>query len=299
MRILLATPLSEQAEYLAVLDKYCPYGDIRLWQDVKESDWQAEYALVWQPENALFQHQTELKAIFNLGAGVDALERLPDLPESVPLYRLEDAGMGHWMLEYVLYGMVHFGRHFDHYRYHQQHKHWQPEITQPLREQRVGILGLGPLGCYVAENLHAMGYQVIGWSRNPRQNLPFEHYAGTGQLDDFLSRCRFVVNLLPAKPETYHLLDTGRLMAMPRGSVLISAGRGSVIDEHALLVQLQTRHIRGALLDVFEHEPLSEQHPFWQQDNILITPHMAAPTQADEALQQIFRIMLDIELNDS
>ncbi|MDX1398845.1 MAG: glyoxylate/hydroxypyruvate reductase A [Oceanospirillum sp.] len=296
MRILLSSPLTDQGYYLEALHKFCPYADIRLWKDVKETDWQAEYVLVWKPENQLFLHQTELKAIFNLGAGIDALEKLPDLPSDIPVYKLRDAGMGQWMLEYVMYGMVHFGRHFDHYRNSQDRQHWQPELTHSLQQKRVGIMGLGPLGAFVGQQLSQLGYSVLGWSRSEKEGLGFEQFSGYDNLDSFLSRCHFLVNLLPAKDETYHLLNESRLMRLPRGSVVISVGRGSVIDEHALLVQLQTRHLRGALLDVFEHEPLSKEHPFWKQDNILITPHMAAPTQHEEAIKQILGDILDIEL---
>lgn len=296
MRIVLSSPMTDQAYYLDALAKYCPYADIRLWQDVKDSDWQAEYALVWKPENALFLHQTELRAIFNLGAGVDALEVLPDLPQDIPLYKLRDAGMGQWMLEYVLYGMVHFGRHFDHYRHYQGQQRWQPEYTHSLQQRRVGILGLGPLGQFVGQQLTQLGYSVLGWSRSHKPELGFEQVNGMNNLDNCLSRCHFMVNLLPAKDETYHLINESRLMRLPRGAVVISVGRGSVIDEHALLVQLQTRHIRGALMDVFEHEPLSKEHPFWQQDNLLVTPHMAAPTQHEEAIKQVLADILDIEL---
>ncbi|WP_417594334.1 2-hydroxyacid dehydrogenase [Oceanospirillum sp.] len=298
MRILLSSPLTDQGFYLDALHKFCPYADIRLWEDIKESDWQAEYALVWKPENQLFLHQTQLRAIFNLGAGIDALETLPDLPLDIPLYKLRDAGMGQWMLEYVLYGMVHFGRHFDRYQNHQKRQIWQPELTHCLQTRKVGILGLGPLGVFVGQQLTQLGYSVLGWSRSPKPDLGFEQVNGYDDLDAFLSRCQFLVNLLPAKDETYHLLNEHRLMQLPRGAVVISVGRGSVIDEHALLVQLQTQHLRGALLDVFEHEPLAKEHPFWQQENLLITPHMAAPTQHEEAIKQILADILDIELGN-
>lgn len=298
MRIILSSPLTDQGHYLEALHKFCPYADIRLWSDVKESDWQAEYALVWKPENQLFLQQKELKAIFNLGAGVDALERLPDLPTNIPLYKLRDAGMGQWMLEYIIYGLVHFGRNFDHYARHQVAQSWHPEYSTSLQQKRVGVLGLGPLGCFVSQQLAQLGYSVLGWSRSLKTGLNIEQYNGYEQLDQFLSRCNFLVNLLPAKEETYHLINGERLMRLPRGAVVISAGRGCVLDEHALLVQLQTRHLRGALLDVFEHEPLAKEHPFWKQDNIVITPHMAAPTQHEEAIRQVLGDILDIELGD-
>lgn len=297
MRIVLSSPLTDQKYYLKALAKFCPYADIRLWDAVKETSWQAEYALVWKPDNDLFLHQKELKAIFNLGAGVDALEKLPDLPADIPLYKLRDAGMGQWMLEYILYGMVHFGRHFDRYQQSQSERRWQPELTTGLQEKTIGILGLGPLGQFVGDQLRQLGYNVTGWSRSAKKELSFDQVNGYENLNHFLARSHFLVNLLPAKDETYHLLSEDRLMSLPRGAVVISVGRGSVIDEHALLVQLQTRHLRGALLDVFEHEPLSKEHPFWQQDNIVMTPHMAAPTQYEEAIKQILADILDIELD--
>lgn len=296
MRILLSTPEMDQTAYLAALRKYCPYADIRIWQDVAETDWQAEYALVWKPENELFQHQKSLVAIFNLGAGVDALEKLNDLPQKVPLYKLREAGMGQWMLEYILYGLIHFGRHFDRYDHHQSSGHWKPENTRSLREKRIGILGLGPLGQYVGNSLHDMGYNVVGWSRSLKNDLPFSQSTGIESLNGFLAQSHFLVNLLPATDETFHILNADRLMRLPRDAVVISCGRGSVFDEHALLLQLQTRHLRGALLDVFEHEPLPREHPFWSQDNIIVTPHIAAPTQADDAIKQVLADILDIEL---
>jgi glyoxylate/hydroxypyruvate reductase A len=296
MKILLSTPETDQGTYLSALKKYCPYADIRIWQDVKETDWQAEYALVWKPKNDLFLHQKSLVAIFNLGAGIDALEKLPDLPQKVPLFKLRDAGMGQWMLEYILYGIIHFGRHFDRYQRHQGGGNWHPENTRNLQEKRIGILGLGPLGQYVGKCLYEMGYTVVGWSRSLKDDLPFEQSTGMQSLNGFLAQSHFLVNLLPANDDTYHLLNADRLMRLPRDSVVISCGRGSVFDEHALLLQLQTLHLRGALLDVFEHEPLPKGHPFWAQQNIIVTPHIAAPTQADDAIKQVLADILDIEL---
>ncbi|MBB1486774.1 NAD(P)-dependent oxidoreductase [Oceanospirillum sediminis] len=296
MRILLATPETDQEPYLKSLKKYCPYADIRLWQEVSGTDWQAEYALVWKPENSLFIQQKKLVAIFNLGAGIDALECLPDLPKDTPLYKLRDAGMGQWMLEYVLYGILHFGRHFDRYRTHQEHHHWKPENTRDLREKRIGILGLGPIGRFVGQQLYGMGYTVAGWSRTEKTDLSFPQSSGIESLNGFISQSHFLINLLPATEDTFHILNADRLMRLPRDAVVISSGRGSVFDEHALLLQLQTRHLKGALLDVFEHEPLPEEHPFWYQSNIIVTPHIAAPTQADDAIKQVLADILDIEL---
>lgn len=296
MRLLLATPKADQPAYLLALKKYCPYADVQLWQDIAATDWQAEYALVWKPEAAVFDHQTQLKAIFNLGAGTDALEKLSNLPPKTPVYKLRDAGMGQWMLEYVLYGMIHFSRRFDLYSQHQTLAVWQPEHTRNLQEKHVSIMGLGPIGQYVGKQLYQMGYQVTGWSRSFKPDLPFPQVSGIDALNGFLSRSHILVNLLPAKDGTYHLLNADRLMRLPRDCTVISAGRGSVIDEHALLLQLQTRHIRGALLDVFEHEPLTKEHPFWRQPNVVITPHIAAPTQSDDAIKQVLADILDIEL---
>ncbi len=111
---------------------------------------QAEVAVVWRPPPALFAEQLRLRAVFNLGAGVDALLAVPGLPPHVEIYRLEDAGMARGLSEYVLTAVLRADRRFDRYAAHQAHRHWNPEQL-PVRERyAVGVLGLEVIGTEIA-----------------------------------------------------------------------------------------------------------------------------------------------------
>ncbi|NVK40034.1 MAG: glyoxylate/hydroxypyruvate reductase A [Oceanospirillaceae bacterium] len=273
--------------WLAAIRTQLPNADARCWSDGLPNDWQADYALLWHPPAELFQQQTRLRALFNLGAGVDALLSLPGRPVEVPLIRLRNAGMAHWMCQYVLYGVLHFGRDFDRYRAQQQQHQWRPLQSRSRESLRLGLLGLGALGAEVACSLQRQGYALQGWSRSPKSIEGVDSYTGQQCLDSFLSRCDIVVNLLPATRDTHNLLDAERLAALPSGAVVINPGRGSTLDLDALLDALDSGHLRGAMLDVFAEEPLPPEHPLWSRPEVIITPHVAAPTLVTEALEQI------------
>lgn len=273
--------------WLAAIRRHLPDADIRCWTPELGADWQADYALLWHPPAELFQRQQQLRALFNLGAGVDALLSLPGRPAEVPLIRLRNAGMDRWMSDYILYGVLHFGRDFDRYRLLQQQRLWQPQQSRSREKLRIGLLGLGALGSEVAQSLRRRGYRVQGWSRSPKSIEGIDTYAGLECLDSFLSRCDFVVNLLPSTRDTHNLLDAARLEALPSGAVVINPGRGSTLDQEALLRAIEAGQLRGAMLDVFVEEPLPREHPLWSRPEVIITPHIAAPTQVDEALEQI------------
>jgi phosphoglycerate dehydrogenase-like enzyme len=141
----------------------------------------------------------------------------------------------------------------------------------------VGILGMGAIGMEIAKWCAAVGLRVIGLRRHP--NLPkAEHVAevfSPGQIEEFLGRADFVVLALPLTAETRGLLNAARLRAIKPGAYFINIGRGDLVDEQALLELLQSRKIAGAVLDVFQTEPLPENHPFWQMENVFVTPHIS------------------------
>ncbi len=274
-------------DWLDAMRTLWPDSDIQLWSAQLDARWQADYALLWHPPLELFTRQHNLKAIFNLGAGVDALLRLPGLPAEVPIIKLRNAGMDPWMFDYIHYGVLHFGRNFDHYRRQQQQQLWQPHSSQPPNARCIGVLGLGALGQTVAQRFRQLGYRVQGWSRGPRRIEGVDTYAGLEHLSAFLGRCDVLVNLLPGTAQTCNLLNASRLAQLRQGSVLINAGRGTTVDADALNSALESGQLRGALLDVFHTEPLPTDHPLWARSDVIITPHIAAPTLIDAALEQI------------
>lgn len=287
MNILFYAKGLDTESWLTAIRSALPDSDTQLWSEQLEESWQADYALLWHPPVELFATQNSLKAIFNLGAGVDALLRLPGRPSEVPIIKLRNAGMDPWMFDYILYGVLHFGRNFDRYRQQQQQQLWQPHPSTAPNVRCIGILGLGALGQTIAQRFSQLGYRVQGWSRGPKCIEGVDTYSGLDYLDDFLGRCDVVVNLLPATPETLHLLDADRLAQLRHDAVLINAGRGTTVDPNALNDALALGRLRGALLDVFHTEPLPANHPLWARQNVIITPHIAAPTLINDALEQI------------
>ncbi|MDL4864661.1 NAD(P)-dependent oxidoreductase, partial [Halomonas elongata] len=148
-------------------------------------------------------------------------------------------------------------------------------------------LGLGAIGAKVATTLAADGFPVHGWSRSPKQLDAVTCHHGEAGLDTLLGQVRSLVLLLPDTPATRHLIDTRTLGLLPEGASLINPGRGSLIDETALLEALDAGRLRGALLDAFPVEPLPEDSPLWSHPRILITPHMAGPTPLGDAVDQV------------
>lgn len=287
MTLLLATPGPADL-WLKFLQKEAPDRTVHLWG---QADPQAlatvSYALVWKPPADLFTPLTGLKAIFNLGAGVDALLAHPGLPKNVPLVRIVDGGMAAQMAEYALYGVLHVHRRFDLLAQQQADATWNdPGICDPA-ETRVGVLGLGALGLGVIEKLQAFGFPLSGWSRTPRTIPGVATYAGLDGLADFLAGCDVLIVLLPLTAETEGLLSADRLALLPPGASLINLARGALIDEAALLARLDSGAIRFALLDVFRQEPLPADHPFWRHPRVRVTPHTSASTLPRDAIQQI------------
>jgi len=261
------------------LRRHIPDADIFVWgtDDIDESD--VDYILAWNPPKGLLNTFPKAKAIFVLGAGVDALLQDPDLPKSIPIVRLVDPGLTRGMTEHVMYWVLHFHRHMHTYALQQAAHQWIAQTPHNAEKHRVGILGLGELGQDAAHALMMMGFESIaGWSRS-RKDLPsIESFAGPDELDAFLARTEILVCLLPQTTETQGLLNADTLAKLPQGAFIINSGRGGLIVEDDLTQALQSGHIQAAALDVFNTEPLPKDHVFWTLDNVFITPHIASIT---------------------
>ena len=273
--------------WAAAVQKTFPGAEVRQWQECREENWLADYAVIWQPPIELFQQQTHLKAAFNQGVGVDHLVSLEGLPKDLPIFKLRGVGMEETMSDYVTYGLLHFYRGFDRYRSQQGENRWKAHRIEKKEDWRVGVLGLGVIGKAVASSISAMGFPVLGWSRSNKELEGINCYSGKQGLDEVLANAKVLVTLLPSTPETNKLIDQDNLNKMSPGSVLINGGRGNVLDLDAVRSALDSGHLRGAMLDVFEHEPLDQDHPLWQYQQVIITPHIAAPTPVDQAMSQI------------
>jgi len=276
----------QQDLYLRLLKDALPEWTIACGPD--DVDAQAvTHVAAWMPPAGFFNRFPNVEVIFVMGAGVDKFLQRDDIPEQVSLVRLTDAGMAQQMTEYCLYGVLHYQRQMDVYQQQQRASRWLPQATRLARDVRVSILGLGQLGMQVARNLARMGYRVAGWSRQSRQIDGVVCVHGDAGLRSLLAATDVLFSVLPATRETRCLLDGERLAWLPRDAAIINAGRGSLIDQDALLAHLDRGHLRFVLLDVFAEEPLGENHRFWQHPRVMITPHVAADTVPAEAVTQI------------
>lgn len=246
-----------------------------------------DFAIVWRPTAGVFQGQTQLKAIFSLGAGVDGLLSMPSLPRHVPLIRMEDVGMAEQMVEYALYVALRHLRRMSKYERDQCEAHWDPQPFRSRAALQVGVLGLGVLGGHIAQSLAGFGFDVRGWSRGSKVLSGVRCFHGAETLRQVLASSEVLLIALPLTPATLHLLNEGELSQLPTGSTLCNLSRGGVLLEAALIGALNSGRVAEAFLDVFATEPLPSDHPFWGRKDIKITPHVAALTPPDAAAEQV------------
>ncbi|MDQ7730419.1 glyoxylate/hydroxypyruvate reductase A [Halomonas sp. SpR8] len=294
--------IDEAAQWQAALAEALPHATVLTSEAPEDERKGADYLAIWKAPAHLLQEQTQLKGIINLGAGVDYLLKTPGLPSDVPIVKLRDAGMGELMADYVLYGVLHFYRSMDRYAEQQQSATWQPQEVVEKSQWPVGVLGLGAIGSSVASALQQAGFPVLGWSRSPKQISGVRCFHGDDGLTELLGQVQSLVTILPDTAATQHILNAERLNQLPPGASVINPGRGSLIDEQALLAALgssnQPGHLRGALLDVFHEEPLPTDNPLWQHPRVIVTPHMAAPTPLNDAIDQVISYLHAFESGD-
>ena len=282
-------------------------GELRLAVDVidacAEPDAQADFALVWKPPEPWLAGQQQLRAVFNLGAGVDAvLPLMRAHAPGVPLIRLEDAGMGRQMADYVSEAVLHAYRRMDDYAALQSRATWEPLVLAPRGGFHVGLLGLGHMGMAAARRLRDLEFPLLACTRSGAPRAPGEFDGplyDIQRLPEFLARCRVLVVLLPLTDETRRLLDYSTLRQLPRGAYLINAGRGSVLDQDDLADLIDEGHLSGATLDVFDPEPLPEGHRLWRMPRVRITPHVAAQTLVGPSAAQVMHKIAAIERGET
>jgi glyoxylate/hydroxypyruvate reductase A len=263
-----------------------PARDIRVWPDGLGRLEDIRYVVCWRPPPGVARSFPNLEAIFNLGAGVDAILADDTLPIHVPIVRVNDSDLTTRMTEYVVLQVLMHHRQQRRTDFNQQSKLWDPFITHAATDLAVGIMGLGVMGAASAEILRDIGFKVAGWSRT-RKKVPGVHcYAGAAEFDSFLRRTDLLVCLLPYTPETHGILNRETLRKLSRhgpfgAPILINAGRGRQQVENDILAALDAGELHAATLDVFETEPLPPESPLWSHPRVTVTPHFAADSDPE------------------
>jgi glyoxylate/hydroxypyruvate reductase A len=237
-----------------------------------------DLAVVANPPRGMLAQLPNLQMIQSAWAGVDGLLADPGLPATPRIARLVDPALAQAMSEAVLAHVLALHRQAPLYREQQLRREWR-QLPQPLAaERRVGVLGLGAIGGKCAQALAAVGFEVLGWSRHGTPLDGVRTMSGASGLVELLAASEIVVNVLPLTRETRGILNARAFATMPFGSALVNVGRGPHLVTADLLDALSDGQLWHAVLDVFEHEPLPNQHPFWKHPAITILPHVAAIT---------------------
>lgn len=291
MKISLCCTDTKTEPWLEGLRAALPQARIDLWQPGAPP---ADYAVVWAPPQQFLDEQPGLRALFNIGAGVDALLKLR-IPEGCRVVRIDDGGMAVQMAEYVCHAVVRHFRELDGYEADMRAGRWGFRRPRTRTEFPVGVMGLGVLGERVARALAHFDFPVNGWSRSPKALEGIRTFSGADGFHDFLGASRVLVNLLPLTPETQDIINRDTLARLQPGGYVVNVARGAHLVDEDLIELIDSGHIAGATLDVFRTEPLPEGHPFWAHPKITATPHTSARTLREESIAQIVGKMQAME----
>jgi glyoxylate/hydroxypyruvate reductase A len=246
------------------------------------------YVAGFRPPPGFLKTLPNLKAIFSLGAGVDGFLRDPEFPKHLPLVRFVDPTLMHEMAQFVTMHVLIAHRSQRFFDTMQRQGKWQQRmLAKPSRDTRIGILGLGDIGATIAESLLPFDFQLLGWSRSRKSVPGVKSFAGKDELPQFLSQCDYVVCVLPLTDDTRGIMNADFFAHLPKDAFVINVARGGHLIEEDLIAALDSGHLSGAVLDVFQTEPLPESSPIWRHPRIIATPHIAGITDPKMALAYV------------
>ncbi len=282
-RLVICCPGFDATPWVQRFSQALPGLDIAVWE---RGHVDARWAVVWKAPQGFWDANPQLEVAFNMGAGVDALMQAR-LPEATIVVRLTDVGMGVQMAEYCLHMVTRIARRFADYEAQWRDGAWEDLKIDSAEHWPVGVMGLGALGQRVLQSLLTLEYPLQGWSRTPKTLPGVQCFHGMDQLGTFLGASRIVIVLMPLTPETHHVLNAQTLRQLPKGAHVINLARGPLLDADALLASLDDGHLGGAVLDVFEQEPLPADHALRRHPLVQGTPHISARTRLKPTVERM------------
>lgn len=285
MAIVIVAPNRDVSGWKKIISEKSPDVKVYVWPDCDQNE-EVDCAIVWNHPSGSLKEFPNLKFVSSMGAGVDHILRDTTIDDSIKITRITDDGITLPMTNYVLMAVLNYHKQFFKYQEDKKNKVWDQQLN-PEIDLSIGILGLGVLGKDVAEKLQMLGFKVLGFS-NSRKNIKgVKSYAGEEELDEFLSQVNTLVCMLPLTSQTKNSLNMNFFRRMKKGSIFINVARGAHLVEEDLLKAMEEGIISSAFLDVFQTEPLPQDHPFWEHPDIHITPHIASVTNPVAAIPQV------------
>jgi glyoxylate/hydroxypyruvate reductase A len=279
VKILFASQTEKAEVWVPLLRRALPEDEITAVPDKS-----VDIALVATPPAGTFQKLGRPKLVQSLWMGVEKLLADPTYPRFVPLARLIDPGMVAAMSETVIAHVLDWHRHLYRYRRQQQERTWQRLEQRMASDRTVGLLGVGELGGDAAKKLLALGFNVAGWSRRPKELSGVRCFT---DLTAMLPVTDALVCLLPLTPQTAGVINARTLATMRRDGCVINVARGGHVVMRDLLGALDNGWLAHAYLDVFDIEPLPARDLLWEHPGVTITPHIAALTEPRTAVPKI------------
>jgi phosphoglycerate dehydrogenase-like enzyme len=227
------------------------------------------------PRESLATIAPNLKWIHIIGAGIEHLLPLDWLPKGVPL--VNNSGVHEpKMREYISMALMMLHTRVPTFVTQQRNAHWREYFSTLIGGKTMAILGVGQMGGAAAKEAKRLGLRVLGVRRHPRANRYVDEMFTSDQLHKVLPRADFVLVTVPLTPETSGWIDREAFALMRDGAGFINLGRARVVDYDALRANLKKGKLSGAILDVFDPEPLPKNSPLWSTPNLIITPHVAS-----------------------
>jgi len=279
VKILFASETEKAEFWIPLLEQALPNDRF-----VAEPAGDVDIAIVATPPAGTLGRLKNVKLVQSLWMGVEKLLADPGLPKGVPLARLIDPGMVAAMSESVVAHVLDWHRHHYRYRAQRAERQWRRRKQYLASDRTVGILGLGELGSDAARKLLALGFNVAGYSRRPKELAGVRSFT---ELAPMLRVTDALVCLLPLTGATRGILNGRNLSLLRKHGCVINLARGGHLVVSDLLHALDSGHLAHAYLDVFDAEPLPANDPLWRHPGVTVTPHSAALTEPRTAIPKI------------
>jgi len=265
---------------------------------------QADMLLTFLIPDSIALHLGGIRWVQSVGAGVDAildaLRACRHVADDVLVTRVTGV-FGRKLAEYVLARCLAISQEIPRLEEERRQRNWKRFFPRSLSDLCVAVVGAGDIGIAIGRSLKVNGARVIGVRRSPpAADSPdaLTQTRSVRDLSDVLAEADIVVLVVPLTDETRGLMGRAQFERMIPGSWLINVARGPVVDEDSLIAALRSGHLGGAALDVFQTEPLPPESPLWTMKNVMISPHVAGVTTADEAAAAFVENFRRIERGD-